>query len=280
MERPPSSGVLALIAGAGLLPEAVARGAASAGIPLVVYTPGSFRKREMLPSVEGVDLLSLPGAEGKLNLGALLADMKRREIAAVTLAGLVQKENIYGPLGGAAFARILASGSNDDHALLGRIVAAFEAAGFPVISCASFLSDSLASEGHLAGPPMSDRDREDVLYGRRILSVTLPLSFGQAVVVSARAVVAVEAMEGTDRMIRRCAPLLGGAGGAVVKMMRPDQDDRFDMPAVGPDTLTAMADNGLTALALEANRTIILDKKKFLSLAADFSISVEGLLPL
>ncbi|GAB1487225.1 UDP-2,3-diacylglucosamine diphosphatase LpxI [Aminivibrio sp.] len=226
MERPPSSGVLALIAGAGLLPEAVARGAASAGIPLVVYTPGSFRKREMLPSVEGVDLLSLPGAEGKLNLGALLADMKRREIAAVTLAGLVQKENIYGPLGGAAFARILASGSNDDHALLGRIVAAFEAAGFPVISCASFLSDSLASEGHLAGPPISDRDRDDVLYGRRILSVTLPLSFGQACGRLRPAVVAVEAMEGTDRMIRRCAPRRG-CGGAVVKMMRPDQDDQF-----------------------------------------------------
>ncbi|MEA4879927.1 MAG: hypothetical protein VB045_00440, partial [Synergistaceae bacterium] len=87
MERPSFSGVLALIAGAGLLPEAVARGAASAGIPLVVYTPGSFPEGEMIPSVEGVDLLSLPGAEGKLNLGALLADMKRRKIAAVTLAG-------------------------------------------------------------------------------------------------------------------------------------------------------------------------------------------------
>lgn len=280
MENTPFSGVLALIAGKGLLPEAVARGASSAGIPLVIYTPGCFGKENMLPAVEWVDLLSLPGADGKLNLGALLADMKRREVAAVTLAGLVHKENIYGSLGGAAFAGILASGSNDDHALLGRIVAAFEASGFPVISCAAFLSGLLAAEGHLAGPPMSERDRKDMLCGLEILSVTLPLSFGQAVVVSARAVVAVEAMEGTDRMIRRCGPLLGGAGGVVVKMMRPDQDDRFDLPTVGPDTLTAMADNGLTALALEANRTIILDKNRFTSLAADLSISVEGLLPL
>ena len=280
MKNTSFSGVLALIAGKGLLPEAVARGAFSSGIPLVIYTPGSFGKGEILPSVEQVDLLSLPGADGKLNLGALIADMKRREVTAVTLAGLVHKENIYGSLGGTAFAGILASGSNDDHALLGRIVAAFEAAGFPVISCANFLSDVLAAEGHLAGPAMSDRDREDMLCGREILSVTLPLSFGQAVVISARAVVAVEAMEGTDRMIRRCGPLLGGAAGVVVKMMRPDQDDRFDMPTVGPDTLTAMADNGLTALALEANRTIILDKKRFTSLAAELSISVEGLLPL
>lgn len=280
MEQISISGVLALIAGKGLLPEAVARGAFSAGIPLVIYTPGSFGKENVLPSVERVDLLSLPGADGKLNLGALLADMKRREVAAVTLAGLVHKENIYGSLGGAAFAQILASESNDDHALLGRIVGAFETAGFPVISCTAFLSDFFAIEGHIAGPAMSDRDREDVLCGRKILSVTLPLSFGQAVVISAKAVVAVEAMEGTDGMIRRCGPLLGGAGGVVVKMMRSDQDDRFDMPTVGPDTLTAMADNGLTALALEAKRTIILDKKRFSSLAAELSISVEGLLPL
>ena len=280
MKNTSLSGVLALIAGQGLLPEAVARGAVSAGIPLVVYTPGSTAQGGELPSAGCVDLLSLPGADGKLNLGALMADMKRRDVAAVTLAGLVHKKNISGPLGGAAFADILASGSNNDHALLGRIVAAFEAAGFPVISCAAFLSDFIARDGHLAGPAMSDREREDMLCGREILSVTLPLSFGQAVVVSARAVVAVEAMEGTDRMIRRCGPLLGGAGGVVVKMMRSDQDDRFDMPTVGPDTLTAMADNGLTALALEADRTIILEKKRFTSLAAELSISVEGLRPL
>ena len=273
------SGALALIAGEGLLPEAVVQGVCSQGIPLVIYSPGPFAERD-LPSVERVDLLSLPGADGKLNLGALVEDMKRRKISAVTLAGRVHKKSIYGPLGGGALAAILASGSNDDHALLGRIVTAFEVAGFPVVSCAAYLSDFLASSGHLAGPAMSDRDREDMLCGREILSVTLPLSFGQAVVISAKAVVAVEAMEGTDEMIRRCGPLLGGAGGVVVKMMRSDQDDRFDIPAVGPDTLVAMADNGLTALALEADRTIILDKKKFIPLAAELSISVEGLRPL
>ncbi len=279
MEKTSFSGLLALIAGGGVLPEAVIRGARSKGIPVVVYTPGTTGGREELPSLERVNLLYLPGADGKLNLGALIQDMKSRQIAAVTLAGRVHKKNIYGPLGGAALAAVLASGSNDDHALLGRIVAAFEASGFPVVSCTDFLSDILAPEGHIAGPALSEGDREDVLCGRDVLSVTLPLSFGQAVAVSGRAVVAVEAMEGTDEMIRRCGSLLGGAGGAVVKMMRPDQDVRFDLPAVGPDTLAVMGENGLTALAVEAERTIILDKKKFTALAEELSIAVEGLRP-
>ena len=108
-----------------------------------------------------------------------------------------------------------------------------------------------------------------------MLKATLPCSFGQALIVADGAVVAGEAMEGTDAMIGRAGNL--SAKGVLVKMMRADQDPRYDLPTVGPQTIENMARAGLTCLAVEARRTLVMDAEKTLALADRCGIAVWGL---
>lgn len=269
-------GPVGLIAGEGDLPAVVARHIAEREIPLVVYRAGGGALPGVSPE-RTVDLLTLPGADGKLNLEAVARDMMARGIRSVSLAGLVPKRVIYGDVSGAETLRILSARDNNDHALLGRVVGAFEAAGFSVIPYRAFIGDAIAPSGPIGGRAVTDREREDVDYGRKILSAILPLSFGQAIVVAKRSVVAVEAMEGTDEMIRRAGAILGGRGGVVVKMMRADQDERFDIPVVGLRTLEGMRTAGLTCLAVEADRTIILNPDEVRAFALASDMALEGI---
>ncbi len=268
-------GPVGLIAGEGQLPLLVGRRILERGIPLFVYRAGSSPVPGIAPE-RVVDLLALPGAEGRFNLEAVLRDMVSRGIRSVSMAGLIPKRAIYGGVSGTAADRLLAERDNNDHALLGRVVAAFETMGFTVVPYRCFIEDSLAPSGHVAGRALSQEEEEDIRYGREILSVLLPLSFGQSLVVARRSVVAVEAMEGTDEMIRRSGDILRGSGGVLVKMMRSDQDERFDIPVVGLQTLENMRASGLTALAVEAGRTIILDSG-FHRKAEEWELAVEGI---
>ena len=271
----------ALIAGDGALPGEVARRMAEAGIDVTVYSfiPESGDRFPFLSGSRVVSLTDLPGAGGGLSLQALLADLSARGIRTAGMAGLIPKTAMYGAALDGTLRGLLKDEENDDHALLGRIAATLEKLGVRVFHYGAFLQESMAAGGVIAGRAFSDDERADVAYGKKILAATLPLSFGQAVVAARGAIVAIEAMEGTDRMIRRAGELLKGAAGSVVKMMRPDQDSRYDIPTVGPDTLREMAEAGLTALALEVGRVIIIEREEFSSLAEELSIAVEGILP-
>ena len=266
-------GKIGLFAGDGELPVEIARRLSGEGNP-----PVAFSFREDTASLE--ECTSEVIKVGWLEIGKIVKDLETRGISGLMLAGLVPKKLIYrADLMDDDLRNIISTlSSRDDHAVLGAVVSFFESRGIRVLPYREIVPEMLAREGIIAGRRPLPEEEDDILYGLRIASFLVPMSFGQTVVIKGRSVVSVEAMEGTDAAIERAGAI--SRGGVVVKMMRPDQDDRFDMPAVGPDTLTAMADNGLTAVALEANRTIIHDKKKFLSLAADLSISVEGLLPL
>ncbi|MFA7364336.1 MAG: UDP-2,3-diacylglucosamine diphosphatase LpxI [Aminobacteriaceae bacterium] len=270
-------GTVAVIAGAGHLPVLAAERMSAAGTHVCVYSPIDDGRFSFLPEGHFFHMLSLPGAEGKLNLGALVFHMKSLGVSAVCLAGVVPKTLMYGVLEDPALRSILSGGANDDHSLLGRIVSALERSGFSVLSYADLVTDCIAVEGNIAGRTVTEKEMADAAYGKRILSVTLPLSFGQSVVVADGAVAAIEAMEGTDEMIRRAGSILSGAGGVVVKMMRPDQDERFDIPTVGAETLRNMAAAGLSCLAVEAGRTIIIHPGEFSSVARELSIAVEGI---
>ena len=137
------------------------------------------------------------------------------------------------------------------------------------------LPEFIASAGKLSSRSPSGKELRDIDYGRKILRVTLPCSFGQALCVADGAVVAVEAMEGTDKMILRAGEL--SRKGVLVKMMREDQDMRYDLPTVGPVTLENMKEAGLTCLAVEAGKTLILETEKFFALAEKYNIAVWGL---
>lgn len=264
-------GPLALIAGEGALPVAIARKLSEEGTPPLILTLRD-------------DLDIFRPLAGKLvhlrapSLGRCVHEIKAWGAGALIMAGRVPKRVIYclPALFDPLTRSVLAQSLRDDHSLLGSIVAAFEKEGIQVLPYWQILPEFLAAEGRLAERDPTEREWADVNCGREILRVTLPCSFGQAVTVADGAVVAVEAMEGTDAMIERAGTLINGHG-VVVKMMRKDQDMRYDLPTIGPATIEGMRRTGLTCLAVEAGRTLIVDADKTLSLAGEYGIAVVGI---
>ncbi|MGC9372445.1 MAG: LpxI family protein [Thermovirgaceae bacterium] len=262
---------IALVAGEGKLPEEIVTRLAQKGGQLVVYAFGGKGKRFEGPGVEAVVPLKTPDLE------FVIGDLAARGIGELMLAGLVPKELMYRPETlGKSLAGVLESlDSRDDHSLLGAIIAAIEKTGLKVLPYRDVIPDLLAPEGVVAGRSPGDAEMEDVAYAREVARTLLPLSFGQALAVYRKAVVAVEAMEGTDRMIERAGELV--PGGVLLKMMRGDQDERYDLPTVGPSTIENMASAGLTCLAVETGRTIVLERKEVARLAGETGIAVWGL---
>ncbi|MFA0889451.1 MAG: LpxI family protein [Synergistales bacterium] len=263
---------LALLAGEGLLPLAIAKALSSRGVAPTVIALGKVN-----PLLEDFAdrILEIP----QISITKILGLIERVGCRRLVLAGSVPKRLIFG---GAGMDRetlewVLSLPSRDDHALLGAIVRFFESRGLEVVSYRSLIPGNIAEEGKIAGREPSEAEWEDIRYGIGIAREVVRLSFGQALAVKAGSVVAVEAMEGTDEMIGRAGRI--GPGGIVVKMMRSDQDERFDLPTVGPQTLECMAASGMTCLAVEAGRTVVLDRESFESLAEAHSISVTGFLP-
>lgn len=260
---------VALIAGEGALPEEIARRMAKGGEAPIVY---AMREdcRELAPNAK--EVLPLFRTDMKATLG----DMMARGVRKIVLAGVVPKKTIFSPamMDGMARDFLAKLSVRDDHTLLGGIVALFERAGFEVIGYRDILSDLMAVNGPIAGRAPSDLERDDMNYGMNIANAVVPLSFGQTVVVCQKSVVAVEAMEGTDETIKRAGAFC--KGGVVVKMIKEGQDERFDIPTVGPTTLRLMADSGLGCLALQAGWTLILHPDEFKAVAEEKNLSVVG----
>jgi DUF1009 family protein len=259
----------AVIAGEGVLPVEIARRLAERGDrPLVITmrNDGDAFRETADPLVR----LRYP------SLSRAIQEMRRYGARSVIMAGRVPKKLIYLPaLFDPLTLRLLARRVRDDHSLLAAIVEIFEEAGISVLPYWHILPEFIASEGQLSRRLPTAEEIRDLEYGAAVLKVTLPCSFGQALVVADGAVVAVEAMEGTDATIERAGSL--AAKGVLVKMMRVDQDPRYDLPTVGPETIENMARAGLTCLAVEARRTLIVDAEKTFALAARRGIAVWGL---
>ncbi len=160
-----------------------------------------------------------------------------------------------------------------DDVFLRAVAEDFEAHGIRIVSPASYLVQLLAPAGRLAGPELDQRMRRDVALGSEVAAALGRADIGQTVVVKDGHVLAVEAVEGTDACIRRGAAL-GGRGAVVVKRLKPGQDERFDLPAVGPRTLDVMAEVGATVLAVEAGKTFLLEAEQLVALAERARISV------
>ncbi|MDT8284581.1 MAG: UDP-2,3-diacylglucosamine diphosphatase LpxI [Thermovirgaceae bacterium] len=263
----------ALVAGGGILPLEIARRLAEKGLPPVIY---SFSENNVGIREFASDLVLMKGPR----LGELVDDASARGIDSMILAGVVPKELMFHPdlMDDTLRNLIAALPVRDDHALLGAIVELFESRGIQVLPYGKMIPELIAPAGRIAGRDPSGSENDDILYGSRIASAVVPLSFGQTVVVRGRSVVAVEAMEGTDAAIERAGRI--SRGGVVVKMMRPDQDERFDLPTVGTGTLRVMRDAGLTCLAVEAGRTIVLGDDLFRESAGSWDIAVTGISPI
>ncbi|MBQ7543823.1 MAG: UDP-2,3-diacylglucosamine diphosphatase LpxI [Synergistaceae bacterium] len=260
----------ALIAGQGILPVEIARRLRELQ-PETLILALRDDPEELAPYATRLVKMRSP------NLGRGLREIKAFGSDRLIMAGRIPKRIIYClPLLFDRLTRsVLRKSLRDDHSLLGAIVSVFEAKGITVIPYWQILPEFIASRGKLSSRSPNEQEQQDVAYGREILRVTLPCSFGQAVCVAGGAVVAVEAMEGTDKMIHRAGELAGR--GVVVKMMRTDQDMRYDLPTVGTRTIEAMREAGLSCLAVEAGKTLILEPEKFFALADKYKIAVWGI---
>jgi hypothetical protein len=137
----------------------------------------------------------------------------------------------------------------------------------------------LATEGVLSKRKPSTEEREAIDYGRRVAHALAGFDVGQSVAIAERACVAVEAMEGTDAMLRRAAGLVNGRQFVLVKVSTRRRRLLFDVPVAGPETIVVMRETGATALAVDAGRTLLLDREEMIAVANQYGISIAGYPP-
>lgn len=261
-----SGAPIGLIAGSGRLPLLFAQAAARAGRPVVAVA----HEGETDPSLAGATWVKLG------QLGRIAAVLREAGATEAVLCGGIKKPRIRDLrpdwLGVKALARVRSFG---DDAALRAIAAALEEEGVRIVSPLPLVPELLAPRGPLGRKTLSAEQREDAAFGLGVARALGSLDVGQTVVVLDRVVLALEAIEGTDACIARGGSLQAHA--VVVKARKPQQDDRFDVPTVGPRTVEACAKAGCAALAIEAERTLVLDRAELEAIADQAGIAVEGI---
>ncbi len=206
-----------------------------------------------------------------------LAALKQDGVAQAVMLGGIKKANVFTIL--RPDLRALAIFSRlkhwKDDAILRAVAGELEREGIEILDSTFGLQDILAEEGYLTSRKPSKKEVEDIQFGWETLETLGVLDIGQCVVVKNRVIVSVEAVEGTDEAITRGGKL-GGKGAVVIKRTKPLQDLRFDLPAIGPQTIQSMVSVQATVLAIEAGRTVIIDREDVLSQANEAGISIVG----
>jgi DUF1009 family protein len=263
-----------LIAGNGRFPFLAAAGARRAGRRVV----GLAIREEADPGLEAeVDEFHWVGLG---QLGKAIDILRRAGVREAVMAGQVQHRKIFSDIVPdlklvGVLARLALKNTDS---LIGGVASALLREGITLLPSVAFLGDQLAEPGAMTGLELTKAQRGDVEYGETVARALAGMDLGQSVVVKERAAVALEAMEGTDEVIRR-AGRLAGRGTVVVKVSKPGQDMRFDVPVVGAGTLDAMEEAGATVLAADAGCTLIIDKAAFLQRAEASGVVVFGLEP-
>jgi DUF1009 family protein len=163
-------------------------------------------------------------------------------------------------------------------ALIAAVADVLRDEGIELLNSTTFLEPLLARSGTLSRRAPDPAELEDIAFGYRMADAIAGLDIGQTIAVKDKAVVAVEAMEGTDAVIRRAGEI-AGTGTRIVKVAKPRQDMRFDVPVVGVATIACMRAAGATAISLDAGRTLIVDGERFVSAADEGGIAVVGRAP-
>ncbi|RIL04409.1 MAG: DUF1009 domain-containing protein [Proteobacteria bacterium] len=267
-------GTIGLVAGAGRLPFELARGARGAGRRVAAVAFTGFADPALAGEVDAIAWIRLG------ELGALFDALREAGAREVLLAGNAPKQQLFAEPGlvrldarGAAFLGALRDQSDDR--ILRALADALEGEGLRVVSQAAYAGALLAPAGVLGAVAPSEAQRADVAWAWPIAKAVGRLDIGQTLVVKDRAVLAVEAIEGTDAAIRR-GGALGRGGVVVIKIWKPEQDPRFDYPTVGPDTLAALVDAGAALLAVEAGRTLVLAREALVRAADAAGIALLG----
>jgi UDP-2,3-diacylglucosamine hydrolase len=260
-----------MIAGNGQFPFLVAEGARSAGVYLAIVAI----REETDPRIEEVaDNVAWVGIG---QLGKMLSFFKQHAVEKAIMAGQVRHVQIFsGALPDVRMVKMLwGLPRRNTDALIGGVAAELAKEGIELIDSTFFIQDHLAPHGVLTRRAPNKNELENIDYGLQIARGIAALDLGQTIVVRSRACVAIEAMEGTDATIRRAGELAKGRL-TVVKVAKPNQDMRFDVPVVGVPTIETMIAAGATCLSVTARKTLIFDREAMTALADGHKISIIG----
>ena len=265
---------IGLIAGNGRFPFLALQGARSLGhdVTVVAVKEEAFPELESAARDAGADLhwVSLG------HLGKCIKVLKQAGAHQAIMAGQVKHAKIFSVIPDLTLVSVLTKlKARNTDALISAVAEVLRDQGIELLDSTAFLDPLLARTGTLSRRPPSPDELTDFAFGYRMADAIAALDIGQTIVVKDKAVVAVEAMEGTDDVIRRAGEI-AGAGTRVVKVAKPNQDMRFDVPVVGIATIDAMRAAGTTALSIDAGKTLVIDGDRFFAAADAAQIAVVG----
>jgi len=265
IDRPLDGETIGILAGWGRYPVAVAEAIRRRGGRTAILEIRGHADADLEA------LADVYGTVGVAEIGGAIDFFRRHGAVRATMAGKIHKTTLFAR---GAWIRHLPDWTglatfwphfvtrrrdNRDDSLLGAIAAAFDARGVTICPATDFAPELLASGGVFAGRGLSVREEQDAVFGWRLAKELGRLDIGQTVVVRNLAPLALEAIEGTDECIRRAGRLCPAGGMVVVKVAKPQQDLRFDMPTIGIGTLESLAAAKARVLVIEAGRTILVD---------------------
>jgi DUF1009 family protein len=266
---------IGLIAGNGRFPFLALQGARSLGhdVTVVAVKEEAFPELEEASRAAGADLhwVSLG------HLGKCIKILKAAGVRQAVMAGQVKHAKIFsGIIPDLTLLSVLTKlKARNTDALISAVAEVLRGEGIDLLNSTAFLDPLMAHPGVLSRRPPDPGELDDLAFGYRMADAVAALDIGQTIVVKDKAVVAVEAMEGTDVVIARAGEI-AGAGTRVVKVAKPNQDMRFDVPVVGVATVDAMKAAGATTISIDAGQTLIVDGDRFFDAANLAGIAVVG----
>ena len=269
-----------LIAGAGRFPILFAQKAREVGLPVITVGVAGMADPVLESLSDQFTWLR------RMSLGAIFRAFRRGDARQWTMAGKFHKHIIFQPRRmlqlvpdwrALRFFFLRRRSDNRDDSLLLGLIEEFRRQSMECVSALDVCPELLVKEGLLTRRKPTAKEQVDVEFGWNLAKEMGRLDIGQSVMIRERNVLAVEAIEGTDKAILRAGELCGRSGFVVVKVSKPNQDMRFDVPTVGQDTIESMNQAGAKVLAIEADRTIIIDEAETVALADRYGIAVLAL---
>ena len=263
---------LGIIAGNGTYPFALVKSARAAGVAHIVAAAFENETDPALTSqVDEIEWMRVG------QLGRMIKTFSSRKVGRVIMAGQIAPGNLFDLRPDLKAFLVLAKlKERNAESIFGAIGDELAKVGVELLPATTYMEDHLAGAGVFAGPRLSRREESDVRYGLNIAKEVSRLDIGQTVVVKGGTVLAVEGFDGTNATIRR-GGALGKGEAVVVKVSKPNQDFRFDVPVIGPATLEAAAEAQIRVIAVESGRTLVMEREQLAETAARLKISLSGI---
>ncbi len=274
---PPDAPTIGLLAGSGRFPILFAEAARRQGLA-VACVGIQYEASDELKS-----LCTTFDTVGVARMGRMIRTFRRRGAKQIVMAGKVTKNVIYTPWRVVQLCPDLRTiqwwhrrsrVDNRDDSLLLSVIAEFERDGMTFASALDYCPELLVKDGILTRSAPTDAERRDIEFGWVMAKEMGRLDVGQSVAVKEKATLAIEAIEGTDRCIERAGQLCRAGGWTLVKVAKPQQDMRFDVPTIGTTTIENLRKAGARVLAVEAGRTIVIDEPEVVALADRYGIAI------